>query len=109
MKAAVAEARTTWPQFVEAFKKRDGENFGIKAPITANGRTEFIWVEVTGLEPEYIHGTLGNDPVDLGDLKYGSQVEVPLEDLNDWGYIRNGEPVGMFTVKVLQAIYNEGK
>ncbi|MFN7140514.1 MAG: DUF2314 domain-containing protein, partial [Limisphaerales bacterium] len=107
MVAAVAQARSTWPEFVEAFKKRDGENFAIKAPITVNERTEFIWIEVDGLEPEYIHGTLANDPVDLGNLKLGSRVEVPLKELNDWGFIRHNEPVGMFTVKVLQEIYGK--
>ncbi len=101
MKAASAEARARWPEFVEAFKKRDGRNFAVKAPITVDGNTEFIWIDVVGLEPEYIHGTLANDPVDLGNMKLGDRVEVPLKELNDWGYIRNGAPVGMFTVKVL--------
>ncbi len=101
MQAAQAEARSRWPEFVEAFNKQDGENFAVKVPITAEGNTEFIWVEVTGLEPEFIHGTLGNDPVDLGDLKLGDPVEVPVNELNDWGFLRDGEPFGLFTVKVL--------
>jgi uncharacterized protein YegJ (DUF2314 family) len=101
MLAAVEEARARWPEFVEAFKARAGENFAIKAPITVEDSTEFIWIEVDGLEPEYIHGKLANDPVDLGDLKLGDRVEVPLKDLNDWAFFRDEKPFGLFTVKVL--------
>ncbi len=104
MKDAVEQARARWPEFVEAFQKRDGKNFSVKAPITVDNRREFIWVEVNGLEPEYIHGTLANNPINLGDMKMGDRLEVPLKDLNDWAFLRNDEPVGMFTVKVISDI-----
>ena len=104
MKAAVAEARERWPEFAEAFAKRGNDDaFSVKAPVTVGGNTEFIWIEVTGLEPEYIHGKLGNEPVALEGLQLGSVVEVPVADLNDWFYaIGEAEPVGLFTVKVVQ-------
>ncbi|HEX5219092.1 MAG TPA: DUF2314 domain-containing protein [Verrucomicrobiae bacterium] len=104
MQAAVAEAKARWPEFVESFKRREGTNYSVKVPITVGECTEFIWVEVSGLEPEYIHGTLGNEPVELGDLKLGDRVEVPLSDLNDWAFLRDGEPVGLFTAKVMEEI-----
>ena len=47
---------------------------------------------------------LGNDPIDLGGLKLGDRVEVPLKDLNDWAFLRNQEALGMFTVKVIGQI-----
>lgn len=109
MQAAVAEAKERWPEFVESFKRREGTNYSVKVPITVGECTEFIWVEVNGLEPEYIHGTIGNDPVDLGDLKLGDRVEVPLADLNDWVFVRDGQPVGLFTIKVLEEIQNSGR
>ena len=105
MVAAVDEAKIRWPEFVEAFASRnDEDDFGVKAPITVGENTEFIWVEVTGLEPDYIHGKLGNEPVALEGLTLGSVVEVPVEDLNDW-YFSKGEteqPLGLFTVKAVQ-------
>lgn len=110
MKAAVAEARHRWPEFAAAFKARQpGGHYAVKAPITREDNTEFIWLEVIGLEPEYIHGTLANDPVDLGGLKIGDQVEVPLSDLNDWGFYQEegDEPVGLFTSKVLAEAYKQ--
>jgi uncharacterized protein YegJ (DUF2314 family) len=107
MKAAEEEAKRTWPEFVEAFRKKDGETFSVKVPITVGEHTEFIWVNVTGLEPDYIHGTLGNDPVSLEGMKLGDVVEVPVKDLNDWGIMRRGELVGCFTTKVLGEIHKE--
>jgi uncharacterized protein YegJ (DUF2314 family) len=107
MKAAVAEARSRWPEFVQAFNQRDGELFSVKAPITIEDRTEFIWIKVDGLEPEFIHGTLGNDPVDLPGLKLGDRFEIPLTDLNDWAFVRNGQPFGLFTTKAIAQIQKE--
>ncbi|HKS15777.1 MAG TPA: DUF2314 domain-containing protein [Planctomycetota bacterium] len=97
MKAAVAEARRRFPEFVDAFNRKDGENFTVKAPVTRDDRTEYIWIHVDGLEPEYIHGLLGNEPLDLGELKLGDRVEVKVEDLNDWLYLKDGNWVGLFT------------
>jgi uncharacterized protein YegJ (DUF2314 family) len=105
MIAAVAEARRRWPEFVTAFKSRTStdDGFTVKAAVTRGDQTEFIWLEVIGLEPEFIHGHLANDPVALDGLKLGDQLEVPLADLNDWAYVVNGqEPVGLFTVRVIQ-------
>jgi uncharacterized protein YegJ (DUF2314 family) len=88
---------------VAAFDERAGENFSVKAPVTYGDNTEFIWIEVTALEGDRIYGRLGNDPVDLGPLKFGSNVSVPLEDLNDWCYIdRRRNLVGAFTVAAVQ-------
>jgi len=29
----------------------------------------------------------------------GDPMEIPVKDLNDWAFIRNGEPVGLFTTE----------
>ena len=101
--AATAKAKERWPEFLAAYEERTpDDSFGVKVPITAGGNTEHIWVAVTGLEPEYVHGTLGNDPLDLGDLKFGSVVEVPVDDVEDWYYtIGDVEPVGIFSLKAV--------
>lgn len=110
MKAAVAEARRRFPEFRAAFQARKvGGHYAVKAPITRNDNTEYIWMEVIGLEPEYIHGTLANDPVQLGGLKMGDRVEVPIAELNDWMCLDadNEEPRGMFTVKIVSAAFQQ--
>lgn len=107
MKAAVDEARRRWPEFVSAFSTRAGEHFSIKAPVTVNDNTEFIWIEVDRIENNIVHGKLANDPVALGSLRCGDAVSVELADLNDWNYTVNQELKGGFTIKVLQEISGE--
>lgn len=105
MIAAVEEARKAFDVFRSHWASRtEDQSFAIKAAITRGDNTEFIWVEVTGLEPDYIHGTLGNEPVDLPGLEYGSTVEVPVSDLNDWSIFLDEDtaPLGLYTVKILQ-------
>lgn len=110
MKEAVAEARNSFEVFREHWKNRKPEDgFIVKAAIKRKGNSEIIWILVTGLEPEFIHGTLANQPVDLDGLKAGDSVEVPVEDLYDWAVSLKDvpEPVGMFTEKVVRTVERE--
>lgn len=100
--AAVNEARRRWPEFVSAFSERHPEqHFSVKAPVTYAGRTEHIWVEVTAVTTDYVCGRLGNDPVDLGALKLGDPITVPVSALEDWLYVLSSEPVGGFTIPIV--------
>ena len=102
MIAAVQTARDRFDEFVAAFEQRAGENFSVKAPISAQGNTEFIWLTVEAIENGVIYGKLANEPIDLGKLREGSQVRTKVEELNDWAYIgKDGETFGLFTVQVL--------
>lgn len=102
MLEAVAKARETWPAFVEALDAGLGENFAVKAPVTAGGNTEFIWISVTGTEGGRIYGVLANQPADLAHLKQGSKVSVQVDQLNDWVYISpEGKTVGGHTIEAL--------
>jgi len=103
MQKAVATANRRWPEFVSAFEAQAGENFSVKAPVTHSGNTEFIWITVTAIEGDTIYGELANDPGDLGPLKLGSKVTVPLADLNDWCYVNaDGDLTGGFTIEAMQ-------
>jgi len=98
----VEKARASWARFVSAYEASAGENFSVKAPVTAADNTEFIWISVTAIEGDLIYGELANDPADLGKLKLGSKVSVPLADLNDWCYIdREGQLTGGFTIEAV--------
>lgn len=102
MKAAVAEARRRFPEFVTAFKqRRSGWEFYVKAPFTDDTSTEFMWAEVTRIENDIIHGTLSNEPVSVKNLRLGDPVQVKLSDLNDWTYTDGKSLTGGFTIKVL--------
>ncbi len=45
-----------------------------------------------------------NMPNELTGVKVGQEVVVPLSDLNDGLYARDGETVGGFTLKVIQEV-----
>jgi|GEM_PF-2492293 len=108
MKAAVAEARETFPEFREAFEnRREGQWFGIKAPVTSAGNTEFVWLEVEAIEGDQIMGELNNDPVELPGIKIGAKLTIDLADLNDWTLTEGEEMKGGYTMKVLIDAHRE--
>jgi uncharacterized protein YegJ (DUF2314 family) len=110
MKQAVAKARTEWPRFVSAYEERAGKNFSVKAPVTHAGNTEFIWISVTAIEGDFIYGELGNDPGNLGSLKLGSKVSVPVAELNDWIYLDAREQmVGGYTIEAVKTASRRAK
>jgi uncharacterized protein YegJ (DUF2314 family) len=103
MLAATAEARKTWPDFVKAFRNKpeNSESFSAKFPFDAPDQKEFMWVEVVSINGETVVGRLGNDPVWVKDLKLGDEVKMKVSRLSDWMYLKDGEIVGGYTVKVL--------
>ncbi len=105
MQAAVAEARERWAEFVAAFENRGtDERFSVKAPFKDDEHLEFMWVEVTAVEGNLILGTLGNEPVNVSNVKLGQRVRVQLDELNDWIFFRDEELHGGFTIKVFERI-----
>lgn len=104
MQAAVAEARRRWPEFVDAFENRDPDAetpFSVKVPFTDGEHTEFMWVEVSGIENDVIYGTLGNEPVNVRNVAIGDRVRANVEDLGDWLYVADDEAVGGFSIRML--------
>ena len=110
MLAATAEARRTWPEFVKAFRNKpeNSESFAAKFPFDAPDQKEFMWVEVVSVKGDTVVGRLGNDPVWVKDLKLGDEVKMKVSDLSDWMYLKDGEIVGGYTVKVLMEKQEQG-
>ena len=100
LEACIAEARRRWPEFVSAYKAKAASEvpFIVKAAFTHEGNTEHMWITVYGIEPEYVHGHLVNEPFHHPHLKKGALVEVPVTDVSDWIFMApDGSPVGNFT------------
>jgi len=107
LRDAEAEAKRRFSEFETAFRRRNGTGFAIKTQVTSHGKSEHIWVEVDSISAGKIEGRLGNDPVDLGDFKIGSKVEIETSRVEDWVFMRSGAPVGLLTVPVIQQIERE--
>src|SRR6185503_16540878 len=99
--AGKEEARRRFPEFLDAWRRKDGEHFSIKAPVTAGGRTEHIWIEVDEVLDDRISGKLGNEPVNLGGMKLGDRVDVAHAEVEDWVVVRGGSTIGLFTARTL--------
>lgn len=107
IRAAKAEAKNRFSEFEAAFDKREGTDFSIKALISEGGNAEHIWIEVDQILPERIEGRLGNEPVNLGDLRLGSRINVEKSEIEDWAYMRGETRVGMFIFGAMQQIEAE--
>lgn len=103
MNAAIAQARSSLPQFWQTFEKpANGEtDFALKVRITDANGTEHFWATEVERRGGIIKGTIGNDPDTVKSVKLGERIVIPEADISDWLYMRNGKMVGNATVKPL--------
>lgn len=105
LQKAVAEARRRWPEFIAAFAQRQPGNdapYIVKAPFGDEGNSEFMWIEVTGIEGDTISGRLANQPHKILDLHEGQNVQVAADEIVDWVCAdAAGKPLGGWTQAVL--------
>lgn len=103
MAAAVAEARSRWPEFVDALGKGgDPELHIVKGPLGDGHNVEFMWIAVERVADDMIHGKLMSSPFKVRGMKLGDQVSLPVSELNDWAFFADSGPVGMFTEKIVR-------
>jgi uncharacterized protein YegJ (DUF2314 family) len=105
MDAAIAEARASLPVFWAKYDAaQDKSDFLIKAGMKDRyGGREHIWIYLDGRAGESVNGRLANKPEYLDNLQLGSPVVVPVADLSDWAYGRDGKYYGMYTTRGLLA------
>jgi uncharacterized protein YegJ (DUF2314 family) len=85
MKAAVKKARETFPRFAKAFAApKAGQHFAAKGYFGSKEAGEYMWITVTSIEGDVIHGTLDNVPARAKGLRIGDHVEIKTAELNDW-------------------------
>jgi uncharacterized protein YegJ (DUF2314 family) len=103
MDAALRKGRDTLPEFVKALTERPfgSRDFAIKKGFAAGKRQEFIWLTDVALQKGGFHAHVGNEPVWTESVKLGDSLLVKKEEVVDWMYIRHGELVGGYTVRVL--------
>jgi uncharacterized protein YegJ (DUF2314 family) len=103
LKAAVAEATERFDEFLTALSDRaPADMFAVKAPFTDDFGREYMWVAVSAVDESHIYGRLDNDPATVRTVRRGQPVRVPRGLLNDWLFVRGGQRVGGFTVRLIE-------
>lgn len=101
MNAAKKKARQTLPRFLELVNAGTDGTYTIKFPLTQNGETEHIWMQLMDYRDGTFVGLLANDPVNGTKYKMGDRMEVASADVEDW-MINTGELMyGGYTVRAM--------
>jgi uncharacterized protein YegJ (DUF2314 family) len=83
---------------------RPGERLLVKSPFSAEGGTEYMWIEVTRWDDRGIAGLLMGEPRAVKSLRSGQAVVVRESDFYDYVLERpGGESEGNETGKLLEA------
>lgn len=103
MKAAIAKANASLPQFWQAFEKpkADEKDFALKVRITDDNGTEHFWATDIQRKEGKILGTINNEPNTVEKVKLGDRVVIPEADISDWTFLRGEKMVGNYTLRVL--------
>jgi uncharacterized protein YegJ (DUF2314 family) len=84
LQAARKKGRDTLPRFVSLMRSGMKATFLVKFPLTQNGHTEHIWLQVTDMQGGDFVGLLANEPVNGTKYKIGQAMTVTNADVEDW-------------------------
>ena len=82
--AAKQKGRETLPRFVSLMQSGMKATFTVKFPLTQNGHTEHIWLQVSDMKDGKFIGRLANKPVNGSQYKIGQVMTVASADVEDW-------------------------
>jgi uncharacterized protein YegJ (DUF2314 family) len=103
MNAAKAMGRKSLPRFEKMWAARAPGTFSVKIPLTQNGKTEHIWMQIDGFADNLVIGRLANEPVNGTQYKMGQDMTALKSDVEDW-MIRDGDAIwGAYTARVMLA------
>lgn len=103
MNAAKAQGRKTLPRFEKMWAEQAPGTFSVKFPLTQNGETEHIWLQIDGIKDGKFSGRLANVPVNGNAYKMGQRMTVAKSAVEDW-MIRDGDAIwGAYSARVMLA------
>ncbi len=91
LEAAKAKALSAFGDFTDRLSREgfesDRYHFYLKKLFEESDIREHMWVRITRLEEGVFYGTLSNDPGNLTGLKYGDEVLIKADEIEDWQII----------------------
>ena len=103
MQEAIAKARSTAPDFIEALKtkKRGADDFSVKVLFKDGGQAEHMWISrLTFVGGKFV-GFIGNEPKFVHNVRLGQLYEAAPAEITDWMYVADGKLVGGYTLRVI--------
>ena len=102
MEQAIADARSTFDQFLARFRNpQPGDSaFHVKVRIEDEHGVEHFWVEDLKLDAEPFSGKIGNEPGIVKKVKLGENYTFSRSEISDWMYISGGKMQGNYTLRV---------
>ncbi len=105
MNWAIEKARLTLHYFEESLENpKSGQNyFSIKVKIEDGENTEHIWL----IEPSFdkegnLFGVVGNEPIDVTNIKYDQRIGIDRELISDWMIVEHGRLIGGYTIRAVR-------
>jgi uncharacterized protein YegJ (DUF2314 family) len=84
----------------------------VKAPFSDNSRekrskndpeVEHMWMNEVDFDGQLVSGVLLNSPNWLKSVKAGDSARLPLEEISDWMYAREGVVYGAYSVNLMRS------
>ena len=95
--------RSTLPRFHELIAAGTPGTYTVKFPLTQNGATEHIWMQLMDYQDGTFIGLLANEPVNGNQYKMGDEMKVAEADVEDWMITTGSEMYGGYTVRAILA------
>ncbi|MDX8497161.1 DUF2314 domain-containing protein [Mesorhizobium sp. VK4C] len=99
MQGAKAKGHSTLPRFHELMDARTPGTYTVKFPLTQNGATEHIWMQLVAFSDGHFVGLLADKPVNGNQYKMGDRMTVAEADVEDWMIRNGGDVYGGYTVR----------
>jgi uncharacterized protein YegJ (DUF2314 family) len=113
MNNAILESRRSFSEFEKAFNSKDStiSGFAIKYPFTKddNSGNEHIWLSYVTFENGNYYGFIDNTPEFTKRVKEGDKIQINLENISDWNYMKNDTIFGGYTIKVVKDALSENE
>lgn len=100
MIGAKRQARATLPRFCKLIADGTRGAYIVKFPLTQNGETEHIWLQLDGGCGSEFVGRLANDPTTGSKYRKGDRMTVAAADVEDWMIRTPSAIYGGYTTRV---------
>ncbi len=106
MDAAMAKAVQTFPDFLKAFAAQDTSNseYTVKYRFfygPGGDGVEHMWLSDLHYKNDKLFGLLNNSPARVVRHEEGDTIEIKMDMVSDWMYVRDGNMIGGYTMHVL--------